>query len=37
LLLTFAVLSLISWMALRHFFKPKHNHVKTFYRDINDH
>ena len=37
LLLTFAVLSLISWLALRHFFKPKHNHVKTFDRDINDH
>jgi len=37
LMLTFAVLSLISWLALRHFFKPKHNHVKTFDRDINDH
>lgn len=37
LVLTFAVLSLISWLALRHFFKPRTGQVKTFDRDINDH
>lgn len=36
LMLTFAVLSLVSWLALRHFFKPRNAQVKTFDQDIND-
>lgn len=36
LLLIFAVLSLVAWLAMRHFFAPAGGQVKKFDRDIND-
>ena len=36
LILTFAVLSLFSWLLLRQFFQLKTGSVKTFDHDIND-
>ncbi len=36
LLLVFAVLSLVSWLALRRFFSLPHGQVKTFDHDINE-
>lgn len=36
LMLIFAVLSLVAWLALRKTFAHPHGQVKTFERDIND-
>ena len=36
LILVFAVLSLVAWLALRKMFAPRGGQVKTFDRDINE-
>ncbi len=36
LILVFAVLSLVAWLALRNMFSPRDGQVKTFDHDIND-